>query len=176
VHDADGRCRPLGAPYFTEHAICRSYTTPLIADLDGDGRFEIVAGSNNGDLVVLDAETGALRQRVRTGAMVRGSAVIADLDGDGFAELVVTSGDRLVVHRSRHVGPETTMFKARADHLGTFDPPPPVAGVRRRPPRRFLALGLFWHLGVVDVLRHLALKLDERLLRRFGLRLFRYGY
>lgn len=176
THGADGQCRPVGGRYFTEHAICRSYTTPLIADLDGRGRFDIVAGSNNGALVVLDAETGALRAEVDTGAMVRGSAVIADLDGDGFGELVVASGDHLIVHRTHHTGPETTMFKVRPDHLGTRDTPAPLAEPHRRAPRRFMGLRLFWHFGVVDAARHAALKLDEKVLRRFGLRLFRYGY
>jgi O-antigen/teichoic acid export membrane protein/outer membrane protein assembly factor BamB len=175
-HGADHRCRPTGRAYFTEHAVCRSYTTPLIADVDGDGRVEIVAGSNNGELVVLDAETGRLRKRLAMGGAVRGSPVIADLDGDGLCELVVVAGDRLSVHRTRHTGPETTMFKARADHLGTIGPPLPAANLSPRRPPWYMPIALFWHLGIADVVRHIALKADERILRRCGLRLFRYGY
>ncbi|KPG01699.1 hypothetical protein IP86_02440 [Rhodopseudomonas sp. AAP120] len=175
-HGPDHRCRPPGRAYFTEHATCRSYTTPLMADVDGDGRVEIVAGSNNGELVVLDAETGRLRTRLAMGGAVRGSPVIADLDGDGFCELAVVGGNRLSIHRTRHTGPETTMFKGRADHLGTIGPLPPAAAIAPRRPPWYMPIALFWHLGVADMLRHVFLKADERILRRCGLRLFRYGY
>ncbi|MFC0242369.1 oligosaccharide flippase family protein [Rhodopseudomonas telluris] len=175
-HGADHRCRPPGRAYFTENAICRSYTTPLIADVDGDGRAEIVAGSNNGELAVLDAETGRLRKRLAMGGAVRGSPIIADLDGDGLCELAVVAGSRLSIHRTRHAGPETTMFKGRADHLGTIGSSLPAATISPRRPPWYMPLALFWHLGVADVMRHVFLKADERILRRCGVRLFRYGY
>lgn len=176
VHGPDQRCRPRGGAYFTEHAVCRSYTTPLLADIDGDGRVEVVAGSNNGELVVLDAETGRLRSRIFMGAMVRGSPIIADLDGDGFGELVVAVGDRLVIRRTQHVGREITMFKGRADHLGSTAALPPVIGaVPRRPPWT-MAILIFWRLGVQDFVRHVMLKIDKYILRRFGIRIFRYHY
>ncbi|MCK1397433.1 PQQ-binding-like beta-propeller repeat protein [Bradyrhizobium sp. 4] len=176
VHGTDHRCRPHSGVYFTEHAVCRSYTTPLLADINGDGRVEVVAGSNNGELVALDAETGHQLSRISMGAMVRGSPIIADLDDDGFGELVVAAGDGLAIIRTRHVGHETTMFKGRADHLGSTIAPPPVIGVAPRQPPRAMAITIFWRLVVQDVVRHAMLKVDKYILRRFGLQIFRYHY
>ena len=177
VHGADNHCRPAdGRPYFTEDAVCRSYTTPLLADLDGDGRIEVVAGSNNGDVVVLDAETGALRQRDATGGMARGSAVLGDLDADGSGAVVAPSGRTLRLYRARRLGPGTPMFKSRADHLGSADAAPEVLVARPRRPGPLTPLAMAWRFGVVDGARHVALKIDEKILRRVGLRLFRYGY
>lgn len=176
IHGTDHRCRPLSGVYFTEHAVCRSYTTPLLADINGDGRVEVVAGSNNGELVALDAETGHQLSRISMGAMVRGSPIIADLDDDGFGELVVAAGDRLSIIRTRHVGHETTMFKGRADHLGSTIAPAPMIGVAPREPPRAMAITIFWRFVVQDLGRHVMLKIDKYILRRFGLRIFRYHY
>lgn len=177
IHGADHHCRPAdGRPYFTGDAICRSYTTPLVADLDEDGRIEIVAGSNNGTIVVLDAETGQLRQSDTTTGMARGSPVLGDIDGDGLSEVIAPSGQTLRVYRTGHTGIGTPMFKHRPDHLGTFDAPATTSDASPRPVGPLVPLHMFWRFVVVDIAYHLALKVDDKILRRFGLRLFRYGY
>ncbi|MDZ4363994.1 PQQ-binding-like beta-propeller repeat protein [Brevundimonas sp.] len=177
IHGTDHHCRPAdGRPYFTENAICRSYTTPLLADLDGDGRVEVVAGSNNGTIVVLDAETGTVRQTEATAGMARGSAVLGDIDGRGKNAVVAPSGRTLRMYRTRHSGPGTPMFKSRADHLGTVTDPPAVNDARPRKPGPLAPLAMAWRFGVLDAVRHVVLKIDEKILRRLGLRLFRYGY
>lgn len=181
-HDAAGKCRPnLKAPYFTENAVCRSYTSPLVADLDGDGRLEVVVGSNNGVLEVLDAASGELRHRDDTGGMVRGSAILSDLDGDGWLELVSPSGDRLKVYRTRASGPDWPMFKGRTDHLGLVgaSAAPPLTqttSVARRRPGIGLGMSMFWQLGVLDLGRWALSKVDQHILRRIGLHIFDYYY
>lgn len=176
-HSQANQCRRSSqAPYFTENAICRSYTTPLVADIDGDGRLEVVVGSNNGSLNILDAELGTLRYHEDTNGMVRGSAVLADADMDGNLELIVPSGSRLLVYRTRARKGAWPMFKGRPDHLGAlFTPPAIQVPVVQKPPAS-LPLRLFWHFVVLDAARWVLCKLDERVLRPIGLRLFEYHY
>ncbi len=38
------------------------YSTPTVADLDGDGRFEIIVGTSLGLLYLLDGESGFVRR------------------------------------------------------------------------------------------------------------------
>ena len=168
-----------GRPYFTEHATCRSYTTPLVADMDGDGRLEVVAGSNNGCLVILDGATGAVRCSEQTGAMVRGSPILADLDGDGRLELVIASGARLLLYRTDAVGAECSMFKSRPDHLGWMAPELSAARASSPLPRQKLrSLQLLWCWLIVDAFRYVAFQLDRRFLKPLNLKLggFHYYY
>lgn len=172
----DDQCRrAAGAPYFTGYARCRSYVNPLVADLDGDGRFEVASGSNNGTLVVLDAETGALRHAEQTHGMVRGSFAMADIDGDGAAELVVPSGDSLLVYRLGANPLPVPFYKGRGDMLGADHEPEPATGPAR-PARPRADLAMRADLTCRDVGRHAAIQLDKRLLRRFGPSRFDYYY
>ncbi|MCX4243602.1 FG-GAP-like repeat-containing protein [Paraliomyxa miuraensis] len=69
--------------------------SPVVADLDGDGAAEVVAGFEDGSLHVVDARDGALRWRFQTGREeVEASPVVADVDGDGRAEVFVAGHDR----------------------------------------------------------------------------------
>jgi len=176
-HSQANQCRRASeTPYFTENAICRSYTTPLVADIDGDGRLEVVVGSNNGALDILDAELGTLRYHQNTNGMVRGSPVLADVDLDGKLELIIPSGSRLLVYRTRAREGAWPMFKGRPDHLGAlFEPPANQVPVAQKPGMT-LPLRLFWHFVVLDAMRWALCKLDDRLLRPIGLRLFEYHY
>lgn len=114
-----GICRTRGFPdYFTERAVCRCYTMPIVADLDADGDPEVVFGSCNGRLFTLDAATGHEKGVLETGAQVRGSPVLADLDGDGLDELVVPSGEEIQIYATRSRGADWPMFKGTPDLAG----------------------------------------------------------
>ena len=65
---------------------------PAVADLDGDGREDVVAADSKGNVAALNSE-GALMwsAQVPGGMMADSSVAIADLDGDG--ELEVLLGD-----------------------------------------------------------------------------------
>lgn len=167
IHDENNICRPTGGIYFTEHAVCRSYTTPLVADLDADGRLEIVVGSNNGTLAVLDASTGSPRYVESTGGLVRGSPILADLGDEGRMSLVVPSGNCLLVYRTRAVGNNWPMFKGQPDHLGWLSPDRLVHNglvVSDFPRPRFVLLRLLWHWFIVDAVCFVRFHLK----RRFG--------
>ena len=77
------------------------YSSPAVADLDGDGTPEVVASAYS--IVVLDGATGALAWRLASGhdrsepgAQSVGRTwpgiVVADLDGDGALEIVTAHG------------------------------------------------------------------------------------
>jgi len=89
-------CHPPGVAYDTAGAVCRSYTTPCVGDLDGDGRVEVAVGSNNGRVFVVDAASGSVRATLELGGPVRGSLVYGDIDDDGAAELIVAAGATVV--------------------------------------------------------------------------------
>jgi outer membrane protein assembly factor BamB len=69
--------------------------SPVLADLDGDGGAEVIAGFEDGSLHVVDARSGALRWRFRTGREeIEASPAVADVDGDGLSEVFVAGHDR----------------------------------------------------------------------------------
>jgi hypothetical protein len=68
--------------------------SPAVADLDGDGRLEIVVGSWDGRMYVWD-DAGALLPGwpVEVADQIISSAALADLDGDERLDIVVGSKD-----------------------------------------------------------------------------------
>ena len=84
------------------------FSSPVVCDLDGDGRKEIVF--SNYSVTVLDASTGKLKFRVNSGhdrseqfsefgksvGHTWCSPVVADIDGDGGKEIVTAHGNGLV--------------------------------------------------------------------------------
>lgn len=66
---------------------------PGVADLDGDGRTEIVFGSCAGTVYCLVGATGSLIWSYKTGSDAITSPLIKDFDGDGELEVVMGSFD-----------------------------------------------------------------------------------
>lgn len=73
------------------------YSSPAVADIDGDGKVEVIASAYS--IVVLDGATGATKWRVKSGwdrsdtshdsvGRTWPGIVIADIDGDGQFEIV----------------------------------------------------------------------------------------
>jgi outer membrane protein assembly factor BamB len=72
-------------------------SSPAIADMNADGRVEIVAGSQDRGVYVVN-RTGDRLMKTTLGGPVRSSPALADLDGDGVPEIVVgADDDRLYV-------------------------------------------------------------------------------
>ena len=68
--------------------------SPAVADLDGDGKLEIVAA--RGAQVVVWAPDGAVKWRAPVaGGRIWASPVVADLAGDGKLEIAVASRDKV---------------------------------------------------------------------------------
>ena len=103
------------------------YSSPAVADLDGDGTLEVVASAYS--IVVLEGETGVLKWRMRSGhdrsepeasnvGRTWPGIAIADLDGDDDSEIVTA-----------HSGGYVSVY----DHQGYFAP-----GWPQRPSEREL--------------------------------------
>jgi len=68
------------------------YSTPALADMDGDGRDEVVVGTQGDELYVIDDDASVMPGwPVALGSDVSGSVAVADLDDDGDLEVVVNS-------------------------------------------------------------------------------------
>jgi hypothetical protein len=75
------------------------YASPAVADLDQDGRPEVVWGSY--DAVAVNGEDGALQWRAANGSRVWPGVAVADLTGDGTLEVIVgRSGDQVTVYNA----------------------------------------------------------------------------
>ena len=86
---ADVRTPVLKWKYGGCTSFCQTgwYSSPVIADVDGDGQAEVIAGSY--DLVLLDGSTGATKARVTSAARIWPDVALGDLDHDGYATLVI---------------------------------------------------------------------------------------
>ena len=84
--------RPL--PGFPVRLTADADSSPALADLDGDGRAEIIVGDDAGLLHVLDQQGRELPGfPAQTGSLIEASPAIADLDGDGWLDIVAGSWD-----------------------------------------------------------------------------------
>ena len=77
-----------------------SYTTaydvsssPVLGDIDGDGKLEAILGSGDSIIYALNGEDGSLLWSYKTGGWVESSPALGDIDGDGKLEVVVGSDD-----------------------------------------------------------------------------------
>ena len=67
------------------------FGAPVLADVTGDGRAEVVATDSNWHVKAFDVPTGAIVADTGTTFPVWGSAAVGDLDGDGTNEVVAGS-------------------------------------------------------------------------------------
>jgi len=71
---------------------------PVAADLDGDGRLELIVGDATGILYCLDAALGTLNWSTQLPAFFKwGSPVLVDLDQDGNRDIVVGTRDLIAL-------------------------------------------------------------------------------
>jgi len=65
------------------------FSSPAIADVDGDSEPEAVIGSRDGKLRVIDCASGTEEWSFLGGTGIYASPVVADVDGDESAEIVI---------------------------------------------------------------------------------------
>ena len=70
------------------------HASPTLADIDSDGRQEILVGNNNGHLYCVDA-SGNIRWTFYTGAPIQSTPLAVDCDGDGRMEIFFGSNSGL---------------------------------------------------------------------------------
>lgn len=81
------------ADRFWWHEVKNSLEAVVTGDVDGDGRDEVLTGSVDGNVYLLD-DAGDLRWEYQVGGPI-GDLILADANGDGAGELVVGTGDYL---------------------------------------------------------------------------------
>jgi len=70
------------------------WSSPALADIDGDGELEIVVGTNEGRLYVFNRDGSKVTGfPTRAEDYIRSSPAVEDLDGDGLLDIVVGSDD-----------------------------------------------------------------------------------
>jgi hypothetical protein len=96
VFDRNG----VANPAFTNsrYSVLTSYvseSSPVVADIDGDGLPDVLMGDENGTLNAISG-TGALLPGfpIHVGGEIRGTPALCDCDNDGKSEIVVSSWDK----------------------------------------------------------------------------------
>jgi len=69
------------------------WATPAIADVDNDGTLEVVIGSTDGKLYIVNGINGGVETSISIGSAIYASAALANLDGDAYLEIVVGATD-----------------------------------------------------------------------------------
>ncbi len=111
----------------TDETVYRAYlySSPTVADLDADGKLEVILGTSLGFIYVLDHK-GAVRPNFPiTMAEIQGQVGVADLNNDGQLELVAVD-NRFNVACFSSRGKEIwetriTGFSAQGPTLGDID-------------------------------------------------------
>ncbi len=70
-----------------------SDSPPTIADLDGDGRYEVLHGQFGGYVICIDGDDGSIKWEIEVdkNSWIQTAPTIVDLDGDGQLDFVVAT-------------------------------------------------------------------------------------
>jgi len=93
---------PPPSPVWTLPSANSIFYAPRAVDLDGDDSLEVViAGGNEmpkfGEVMALDAETGAVRRHASADAELYSSPVFLDVNGDGIKDVFVGRRDTTLI-------------------------------------------------------------------------------
>jgi hypothetical protein len=73
-----------------------SESSPVVADINGDGKADVIMGDENKNLAALSGASGAMLPGfpIVLNGEVRGTPAVCDCDGDGLSEIVLSDWDR----------------------------------------------------------------------------------
>ncbi len=91
------------------------YSSPVLSDIDGDGKIEVVFGSADHIIYALNGEDGSLLWNYTTKGRVLSSAAIGDIDSDGKLEIVIGSTDDRVYALNGEDGSLLWNYTAKED-------------------------------------------------------------
>ncbi|MEO6462164.1 MAG: FG-GAP-like repeat-containing protein, partial [Candidatus Eisenbacteria bacterium] len=112
-----------------------SESSPVVADIDGDGQNEVVVGGEDANLYAFDND-GSLMAGfpIHLNGEVRGTPTVWDLDHDGMTEILVSCWDKQVYmwnydfpFNATSGSPAWAMWRHDAAHHGRADAPVVVA-------------------------------------------------
>jgi len=133
--------------YFTEDAICRSYTTPLIFE-DNKGVSKILVGSNNGQIMMLNGFNGNIIESNNTNGMVRASFIGIAKNKESY--VLAISGKNIIKINLPDV--KSVMRNQFSTSDNSFNIlPPKVFNTRNLKFKTFLKF--YFHLLIVDFFR-----------------------
>ncbi len=89
-----------------------SYAAPVLADVDGDGVYEILVADYDGDIYLMNG-TGGWLANWSIADNIEATPAAADLDGDGDPEFIVSTDNR--VNAYHHNG---TIYNGWEDYAG----------------------------------------------------------
>jgi hypothetical protein len=69
------------------------WASPAIGDINNDGTLEVIIGSTNGKLFILNGLDGVLETSIDIGSAIYASSALANLDADPYLEIVVGTID-----------------------------------------------------------------------------------
>ncbi len=89
---------PLSAIKYSTLTSGTSECSPVVADLNGDGRNDVLMGDETGNLVAISGLDGTVLPGfpIQLAGEVRGAPAVGDIDGDGMTEIVVADWDKNV--------------------------------------------------------------------------------
>lgn len=175
-HDENNICRLISKRYFTEDAVCRSYSTALILKNTDDGHKLVCVGSNNGEFVILDGKSGEELFVFYAGGMVRGSSIFIPKTNSHDSYIAAVIGDKLALFDCPGYHADWRMFKGEPTHLGQTDQCLRHELIQNLPAQKFTWMRLIWHWLVVDFFRYTIFQLEHKVLSKFGIKLFNYYY
>jgi len=94
------------------------YSSPVLGDIDGDGKLEVVFGSYDWRIYALNGENGSQLWNFTTGYAVYAAPSLGDIDGDGKLEVVIGSTDGYVYALNGENGTTLELYYWR---LGNFN-------------------------------------------------------
>lgn len=96
------------------------YSSPAVADLDGDGKPEVIGGLYT--VFIVNGEDGSLQRAVDTsGSRVWPGVVVADINADGDLEIVTAQGGAVPKHLPSTISLDNGLGTVTQQILSAFD-------------------------------------------------------